>query len=897
MRLILSGLRRLIAFALAVTLLLNGSYAAWADAIQSGAQQAAATAAAITPKPGDLYSTDAHGDISFWPNSASPTNVSIGDLYRGATGGSTHPEQNLYGDDSAMGTAGAAAHQSLQADPTTTGDAYRTLIGSMNKTRPDLTNDPVWTQTDQTLKTTTDLTSDFGDCSTSNTFNSGVRISHIPDYKTCERITDNSRTCQLAHYYRVGVLEHVSGPLNLDSCGSGCVDIWIGTVGDNYWGGMCSIFEQSIGVNIFNPTAVQSAHLSYVKWDDYIQIFLNNSKVWSGPDGRFPPETDGPCELKTEWQASPNADVTAYFKQEGRLDFKIRVSVGNRGEGYAKIRVRYDPAKIISKDEWTPPDCEKSARGIADGFCSGTAVCTDMPLVDADGCATLDGIKLCPGDMPPIGAGLSPLCRKATINAACDFYKGQMDCWTDPQGQQHCPNTSGENLASCTQFEQTPGCGFISSSCLEGAMGASGACYVVNEIWDCGHNVSIPTKTRTSTTTCDGTIRCMGTECVNPVSELNSDFGKVSALLQAAQFMAMDADCNEDTTEVNRNCTVFKGKKKECKKAVGGIVDCCNQSTGVSLADYVTLIMAVGKLDGAVMALDKSSSIRGAWETMRQPIDSAWTEVQKPFVSAWENIWGGSEAVADDVAAKGLITTIQQELMEQVAEWTTQAFGEQATNLLFSRVAQDGAVGAAVGEGAGTGALQLGGGQALIGTALSWVMTAYTIYSITMILIKMIWACEQSEFELAAQKQLKNCHYVGGYCKTKVLGACIEKRDAYCCFNSPLSRIIQEQVRPQLGMPWGAAKSPSCDGLTPEQLTAVDWTLVDLSEWLGILAETGHLPDESKMTMALTGAGSSLNLGARDDAATRAVDRVNGVNAGTIRNSAGEEVRTGYFPR
>ncbi|WP_436286825.1 conjugal transfer protein TraN [Xenorhabdus poinarii] len=28
------------------------------------------------------------------------------------------------------------------------------------------------------------------------------------------------------------------------------------------------------------------------------------------------------------------------------------------------------------------------------------------------------------------------------------------------------------------------------------------------------------------------------------------------------------------------------------------------------------------------------------------------------------------------------------------------------------------------------------------------------------------------------------------------MSACIEKRKAYCCFNSPLSRIIQEQVRP-----------------------------------------------------------------------------------------------------
>ncbi|MDV5555431.1 conjugal transfer protein TraN [Enterobacter hormaechei] len=42
-----------------------------------------------------------------------------------------------------------------------------------------------------------------------------------------------------------------------------------------------------------------------------------------------------------------------------------------------------------------------------------------------------------------------------------------------------------------------------------------------------------------------------------------------------------------------------------------------------------------------------------------------------------------------------------------------------------------------------------------------------------------------------AKRALKNCTYVGSYCKSKVLGACIEKEKAYCCFNSPLSRIIQ----------------------------------------------------------------------------------------------------------
>src|SRR5260363_162795 len=49
---------------------------------------------------------------------------------------------------------------------------------------------------------------------------------------------------------------------------------------------------------------------------------------------------------------------------------------------------------------------------------------------------------------------------------------------------------------------------------------------------------------------------------------------------------------------------------------------------------------------------------------------------------------------------------------------------------------------------------------------------------------------------------------------TDAIGLCIEKRESYCCLNSPLSRMIQEQVRPQLGMPFGDAAHPQCDGIS-----------------------------------------------------------------------------------
>ncbi|GLR77540.1 conjugal transfer protein TraN [Azospirillum oryzae] len=868
----------------------TGAIALAADPIASGAAAGRAVGGSI-PNVNDLFSAQPNGQVTLWPNSSKPLSLSSGDMFPGSSGQNADTTQALYGNDNAMRDAGTEAHKRLKTEESRTGEAYRTLVGSANVTRPNLDNDPLWAKSDFTWN---NLPADFQDCKSSTTFSKGSFAAHIPDYKTCERITDESRNCTLQHTYKAGIINHKSGPLNLASCGDGCLYIWIGTVGDNYWQGNCTIFEEAIEVDVFNPDAVISATVDYAKWDDYMQILMKGQKVWSGPDSNFPPETVGNCENGVSWQRNLSVDVTSYFKTKGPLEFRTRTSVTGKGEGYARLKVIYDPKKVLAVDEYSPPDCERSTKGLADKFCKGTYQCLDMPTLDADGCAVIDGIKLCESDMVPIHPGLSPMCRKASINATCDFYKGQMDCWVDAQGQQQCPKTSGENMASCASYEANPACGFIKSSCVQGAQGTSGACYVMEEQWDCGHSATVPTVTRSTETSCPGPIRCMGTDCVNPQAELSDDFARAAATLSAARFMAMDAECNEDTIEANRNCTVFKGKAQSCKKAVGGIVDCCASTSTVSLGDYISLILAVGKLDSAVSALDKSNAIRGAYETLTGPIDSAWTELNKPFVQGWENIWGGTESVASDAASKTLIGSIQQTLLNKVGDWTAQVFGDAAANSLFS-VAETG--GSAFVGGTAQGPLQLGGGQAIIGSVLGWVMIAYTVYQIVMILIKIIWACEKEEFELNAQKQLKNCHQVGSYCNSKVAGVCIEKRESYCCFNSPLSRIIQEQVRPQIGLSWGTPKDPDCRGITTDEIQLVDWSKVNLDEWLGLLAETGHLPTDSNVSVEkLTGAGSSLNVGTRMDSSQRAKERIGGINVDKARKDATTELKSRPLP-
>src|SRR3546814_8658230 len=60
--------------------------------------------------------------------------------------------------------------------------------------------------------------------------------------------------------------------------------------------------------------------------------------------------------------------------------------------------------------------------------------------------------------------------------------------------------------------------------------------------------------------------------------------------------------------------------------------------------------------------------------------------------------------------------------------------------------------------------------------------------------------------QLDVKDRLGLCVSIGSYCSSSFLGVCQTKRKAYCCFESKLTRILQEQGRPQINKPWGKPK-------------------------------------------------------------------------------------------
>jgi hypothetical protein len=106
--------------------------------------------------------------------------------------------------------------------------------------------------------------------------------------------------------------------------------------------------------------------------------------------------------------------------------------------------------------------------------------------------------------------------------------------------------------------------------------------------------------------------------------------------------------------------------------------------------------------------------------------------------------------------------------------------------------------------------------------------------------------CTQTEKELSTLRNWGrldgSCHYVGEYCTEKWLGVCVQKKKTYCCYSSPLARIIVEAAHKQLGIPWGSPESPNCRGLTPEEFQKLDFSKMDFSEWVDYQLKTEVLP-------------------------------------------------------
>jgi hypothetical protein len=114
-----------------------------------------------------------------------------------------------------------------------------------------------------------------------------------------------------------------------------------------------------------------------------------------------------------------------------------------------------------------------------------------------------------------------------------------------------------------------------------------------------------------------------------------------------------------------------------------------------------------------------------------------------------------------------------------------------------------------------------------------------TVYTIMNFVYNALYGCKNDDMMTSSKLGFDLCHEVTTWQK----GAFgLSKTRVYCCFNSILSKIINEQGRPQIGKSWGnfmggddcdrTYERVDCNGFTPAEVSSLDFSQMDLSEYM-----------------------------------------------------------------
>ncbi|HEE9761710.1 TPA: conjugal transfer protein TraN [Pseudomonas putida] len=287
----------------------------------------------------------------------------------------------------------------------------------------------------------------------------------------------------------------------------------------------------------------------------------------------------------------------------------------------------------------------------------------------------------------------------------------------------------------------------------------------------------------TTTEDCSTKVSCYQGVCWDTSYPSDTDFAKAVAAKEAAREAGVYGSDGE----------LFGGEDESCRKGYGGIKNCCGKSGGAE-----TNFSIMGQV---------ATSVGGG-------LASYGSKYMYDFA------YNNAEWVKQGASALG-------------------ASAPSAPTLSFGVYGLSYAVGGAAAVPA-TG--MLGGPVYALGNGFYFDPYSFAI-AVAIQVVMELKSCEPEEQQLGMHRGANLCHFVGSYCSKKVFGACVETTEAYCCYNSILAKIINEQGKPQIGKGWGTPESPSCGGFTVEEFQQIDFSALDLSEFVDDIMNATVLPE------------------------------------------------------
>lgn len=182
-----------------------------------------------------------------------------------------------------------------------------------------------------------------------------------------------------------------------------------------------------------------------------------------------------------------------------------------------------------------------------------------------------------------------------------------------------------------------------------------------------------------------------------------------------------------------------------------------------------------------------------------------------------------------DFAVQTGTSAAASHLMSSVAShytYTTMFTNAAAQTLGTSLSAAGGLVGTSSIEGLGFTATGVDG----MGVIVEFNPAAFGA-AVAVMALQQWLSCDQSEILTAMKRKADLCHYVGSYCGSKVLGACVKKIESQCCYVSKLAKIVNVGGKAQLGLSFGSPENPTCEGFTAQELETLDFSKLDLTNF------------------------------------------------------------------
>ena len=196
---------------------------------------------------------------------------------------------------------------------------------------------------------------------------------------------------------------------------------------------------------------------------------------------------------------------------------------------------------------------------------------------------------------------------------------------------------------------------------------------------------------------------------------------------------------------------------------------------------------------------------------------------------------GGGEGGRNDVISQAIGSFVLKAGAEEIYVWGSKYIFEGLMNT-GSEMLQEYAMSAlADGTLSMSGTFSVWGAEFAVSTEGGIAFVGFDPWSLVIAIVIYIimdmMSCDQDDQILGMKRGQGLCHQVGSWCSSKILGACVEKKEGWCCFPSKLGRIVNEQGRPQIGKSWGSAQNPDCSGFTLEELKLLRFDEMDLSEF------------------------------------------------------------------